>query len=147
MRSLSKLVRPFLFVMMFVPFATSCGGGGYYAGFYPYDYDYDWDWWDDDYDWWDEPWGGYTVVSRPSYVVDGWTGRAFRHPPYRGYRVVRHNSPVIEYTATSGDRTLHVNLKPKGDNTVVEVRARRGSDKWDKRAARVLASSILREGQ
>lgn len=139
----AKLMRPVILAAMFATVGGSCGGGAFYG----YDDDYDWDWWDDDYYWYNRPWGGYTIVRRPVYVVDGWTGRAFRQRPYRGYRVVRHNSPVIQYTATNGDRTLNVDLKPVGDSTIVEVRARRGKDRYDQRAAKVLAGSILREAE
>lgn len=142
MRSITTRIRPFVFAALLGSAVGACGGG---FGFYSYDDDYDYDYWDNDYYWYGRPWGGYTVVRRPVTVVDGWTNRAFRHRPYRGYRVRRHNSPVIEYTATQGDRTLNVNLKPMGDSTIVEVRARRGKDKYDERAAKVMASSIIRE--
>jgi len=141
--SITKFIRPVLLAGALPLMMLSCGG--YNGPFYATDYDYDWDWWDNDYRWWPRPWGGYTIVRRPVYEVDGWTTRAFRQRPYRGFAVRRHNSPVITYNATNGDRVLDVNLKPMGDSTMVEVRARRGKDRYDQNAAKVLMGSILRE--
>jgi len=132
--------------MLFVVIAGSCVSDD--SWFYPYDYDYGpsfgWDW--DDYYWNRTPFGGFTVVRRPVYVVDGWTDTAFRTRPYRNYRVRRHNSPVVVYTAKQGNRTVEVNLKPMGDSTHVEVRARRGS-RWEPEPAQMVMSSILQQSK
>jgi hypothetical protein len=96
------------------------------------------------YPWYYTPYGTYTVVRRPVIVVDDWTGRAFRYRPYRGYVIRRHNSPVIQYSATKGNATLEVDLTPLGDDsTRVEVKARRGGDKWDQNQAKALLGHIL----
>jgi hypothetical protein len=89
--------------------------------------------------------GTYTVVRRPVVVVDGWTTRAFRYRPYRGYVVRRtHHSP-IKYTATRNDETLEVNLIELGDSTRVEVQARKGNDNGDKERAKRLMGAILKD--
>lgn len=135
-----RFVRPFVLALFFV-LAGSCGSADDW--FYPYDYGYDWDWDWDDYYWNRTPFGGYTIVRRPVYVVDGWTDAAFRTRPYRNYRVRRHNSPVVVYTATKGDRTVEVNLTPMQDSTRVEVRTRRGKDRWEPQPAQIVMGSIL----
>ena len=112
-----------------------------------------WGWgngYDDDYYSYNYPWyynnyGTYTVVRRPVAVVDGWTNRAFGYRPYRGYNIRRHNSSPINYTATKSDETLEVNLTGMDDSTRVEVKARKGTDKWDKERAKKLMGGILKD--
>lgn len=102
----------------------------YYRNRYPYYYN---------------TYGTYTVVRRPVVVVDGWTNRAFRYRPYRGFVVRRHNSSPINYTASKKDETLEVNLTGMGDSTRVEVKARKGNDNWNKERAKSLMGAILRD--
>jgi hypothetical protein len=117
------------FVLGVIGCSVSSGRDRYYYR-YPYAYD---------------NYGTYTVVRRPVVVVDGWTTRAFRYRPYRGYVVRRtHHSP-IKYTASRRDETLEVNLIEMGDSTRVEVRARKGDDNWNKERARGLMGVILRD--
>jgi hypothetical protein len=131
MKNISKLARPVV-LAFFVSMAGACAGS--VGPYYPYDYP-----------WYYTRYGTYTVVRRPVVVVDGWTSRAFRYRPYRHYRVRRHNSPIIVYNATNGQASIEVNLTPMGDSTQVEVRARRGEDKWDQDQARTLLGHILDE--
>lgn len=139
----------FLLLTMIVVFAGSCGSadGWYYPYGYGPDVDIDWGWDWDDYFWNPTPFGGYTIIHRPVYEVDGWTSNAFRTRPYTGYYIRRHNSPVIVYTAKRKDRTFEVNLTPMNDSTHVEVRARRGKNGWEPKPARNLMSSILKESK
>lgn len=140
---IKKLLGP-LVLAVFASVTSACGGGA--GWFYPYDYDYDFDWdWDNRFGWWGTPYGGYTIVHRPVRVVDGWTGNAFRHRAYRHYNVRRHHSSDIGYTATNAGRTIDVQLKPMGDSTRLEVRARKGRNDWDQANAKRVASSILKE--
>jgi hypothetical protein len=90
--------------------------------------------------------GTYTVVRRPIVVVDPWTRRALRRRRYRRYRVRRHNSPEVVYTATHEASTLEVKLTPMGEETRVEVTARNGDDNWDPQEARMLLDAILDNG-
>jgi hypothetical protein len=133
MTRIAKLVRPVALALL-VSSVGACGVSVGQRPYYPYEYP-----------WHYTRYGTYTVIRRPVIVADGWTTRAFRYRPYRGYVVRRHNSPVIEYSASKGNATLEVNLIPVGDSTQIEVRARRGADKWDQEQARVLMGRILEE--
>lgn len=149
MRS-NKFLSP-LVLAGIITFLTSCGGGA--GWFYPYDYDYDYDYfaWErewPDYRWHDyPPFGGYTIIRSPVTSVDAWTARALSTRPYYGYSVRRHNSPVIEYTATRSDRLLKISLTPMADSTRVEIRARRGKDSWDRKQAKMVMGTILKENR
>jgi hypothetical protein len=112
----------------------STGRGDYYGDYYGYDYP-----------WGYNTWGTYSVVRRPVVVVDGWTNRAFRYRPYRGYAVRRYHHSPIKYTATKRNETLEVNLTEMGDSTRIEVRARKGENNWDKERAKRLMGDILRD--
>jgi hypothetical protein len=117
--------------------ATSCDSGNvaYYDS--PWDPYY--------YPWHYSPYGSWTVVRRPLPLVDGWTRREFQHRRYRGRAIERHNSPQITYTATQGDHTYEVILTGRNDSTQVEVRSRRGADKFERQQARELMGRILSE--
>lgn len=124
--------RPIV-LMLLVLGAIACWFGVRRGPYYPYRYP-----------WYYSNYGTYTVVRQPVVVVDRWTDRAFRYRPYRGYVVRQHHSPVT-YTATRGDETLEVNLIAMSDSTRVEVRARKGEDKWDRERARTLMGDILQD--
>ena len=96
-----------------------------------------------DYDYYPTRYGTYTIVRRPIRVVDPWAGRALRRRRYRRYRIRRHNSPEIVYTATAENSTLEVKLTPMGNETRVEVSARNGEDAGDQEEARLLLGYIL----
>ncbi|MGH7462313.1 MAG: hypothetical protein ACREMA_14980 [Longimicrobiales bacterium] len=138
MQRLAKLLRPVALTVLISTLASACVSNnyGYRRRYYPYD----WPWYYTTY-------GTYTTVRRPVVVVDDWTGRAFRHRPYRGYAVRRHNSPTIEYQASKGKANIEVSLIPLGDSTQIEVRARRNADaeNWDQEQARDLLGRILQE--
>lgn len=120
--------------MLFVLGAIGCSVGIGRGPYYPYNYP----WYYGDY-------GTYTVVRRPVVVVDRWTDRTFRYRPYRNYVVVRRHHSPLTYTATKGADTLQVKLIEMSDSTRVEVRARKGEGKWDKKRARDLMGEILKE--
>jgi hypothetical protein len=132
MSTVAKLIRPIAFAL----FVSSIGGcySSTRSAYYPYGYP-----------WYYTPYGTYAVVRRPVVVVDTWTGRTFGYRPYRGYVVRRHNSPVIQYSATKGNSTLEVDLTSLGDSTKVEVRARNGGDKYDRNQAKILMGQILQD--
>ncbi|HEU4994918.1 MAG TPA: hypothetical protein VFT29_08860 [Gemmatimonadaceae bacterium] len=114
--------------VMFVLGAIGCWFGWGRGPYYPYRYP-----------WYYSSYGTYSVVRRPVVVVDGWTNRAFRYRPYRGYVVRRHASSPITYTAATSDDTLRVNLTAMGDSTRLEVQAR------DRERARDLMGEILKD--
>jgi hypothetical protein len=134
MPRIAKLVRPVVLTLLVSIVGACAVNVANRRPYYPYDYP-----------WYYSNYGTYTVVRRPVVVVDGWTTRAFRYRPYRGYVVQRHNSPVVEYKATRGDATLEVHLTPMADSTRVEVKARRGEDRWNKEQAKRLMGHILEE--
>ena len=133
MQRLAKLLRPVALTLL-VSSLGACSVGYNRRAYYPYDYP-----------WYYTRYGTYTVVRRPVVVVDGWTNRAFRHRPYRGYNVRRHNSPTVEYAAEKGKAKIEVSLIPMGDSTQIEVRANRGAEAWDQEQARDLMGRILQE--
>ena len=133
MQRATRFIRPIVLALLTV---SACGTGSYNDWPYPYSYNYPY--WYTDY-------GTYTYVRRPIHVVDGWTSRAFRYRPYRGYAIRRHNSPVVTYRATKDDATIEVDLTPQGDSVKVEVRARNGTDKWNAEQAKDLMGRILAE--
>ena len=138
MQQTRKLIRPVIIALI----VAACGSGSsYYDGYY----DGPHYWGPNRYPWWYTSYGTYTVVHRRLHIVDGWAGRTFDRPTYRGYAVRRHNSPVIKYRATKEDQTIEVDLTPKGDSTQVEVRIRSGKKNWDKEQAKELQSLILAE--
>lgn len=143
---MSKPIAP-LFIAAFIVVLVSCGGGNAGPWFYPYEGDAQYFEWEREWpDWTDEPpYGGYTIIRRPVTAVDVWTARALSTAPYTGYRVRRHNSPVIEYRATRGDRTILIRLTPMSDSTHVEVRARQGKRRWDAKQAKIVMGTILQE--
>ena len=134
MQVLRKLIRPVVGLMLLSSVGTACGG-----------YDDGWPYTAYDYPWYYSNYGTYTVVRRPVRVVDGWTTRAFRYRPYRGWRVRRHNSPTVEYKATKGNDVVEVSLIPMTDSTRIEVRARRGGEQVDKEQAKELLGAILQD--
>ena len=134
MQNISKAARPILLALFVSMIGGACAAR--VGPYYPYGYP-----------WYYTPYGTYTVVRRPVVVVDGWTQRTFHRRPYRRYHVRRHNSPVIEYTATNGKAQLQVSLTPLGDSTQIEVRARPTENKYDQDQARTLMGQILNEYQ
>jgi hypothetical protein len=134
MQTLRKLIRPIVGLMLLTSVGTACGG-----------YDDGWPYTAYDYPWYYANYGTYTVVRRPIRVVDGWTTRAFRYRPYRGWRIHRHNSPTIEYKATKGNDVVEVSLIPMTDSTRVEVRTRRNGGQVDKEQAKELLGAILQD--
>jgi len=133
MSTAAKRARPIVFLLLVLG-AIACSVGINRGPYYPYDYP----WYYNDY-------GTYTVVRRPVVVVDGWTGRTFRRAPYRRYVVVRRHHSPLTYTATRRADTLEVKLVEMNDSTRVEVRARKGDGKWDKKRARDLMGEILKD--
>ena len=133
MSTATMRARPII-LMLSVLGVIGCSVGIGRGAYYPYDYP-----------WGYSSYGTYTVVRRPVVVEDGWTTRAFDYRPYRGYVVRRHASSPISYTATKSDETFEVNLIGMDDSTRVEVRARKGADKWDKDRARSLMGDILKD--
>ena len=136
MERISKLIRPVVVLMLLSSAGTACGSSYY---------DDDWPYSAYDYPWYYTRYGTYTVVRRPVRVVDGWTTRAFRYRPYRGWRIHRHNSPTIEYKATKGNDVVEVSLTPMKDSTRIEVKARKGADQYDQEQAKQLLGAILQD--
>ena len=102
--TMQRATRVFRPIVMAVLIVSACGTGSYNDWPYPYDYSYPYSYTD---------YGTFTYVRRPIGVVNGWTSRAFRYHPYRGYAIRRHNSPVVTYRATRDDSTLEVDLTPQ----------------------------------
>jgi hypothetical protein len=130
-------VSSFVGVLSFAALAAIAGSCSSSVGYYdPY--------WDPYYfPWHYSTYGAWTVVHRPAVVVDGWTRSAFNRRPYRGHAVSRRQHSPITYTAVKGDRTYEVVLTERNDSTQVEVRARRGADRWEQQQARELMGRIL----
>ncbi|MGH7678654.1 MAG: hypothetical protein ACRENU_09325 [Gemmatimonadaceae bacterium] len=137
MSTAARRARPIILTLSVLGM-IGCSWGYGQDPYYSYNYDYD-------YPWYYNTYGTYAVVRRPVVEVDGWTTRTFRNRPYRGYNVRRHNSSPITYSATRKDETLEVNLTGMDDSTRVEIKARKGDDKWDKERAKALMGEILKD--
>src|SRR5262245_50533091 len=134
MLKLAKLIRPVFATILGSAAVAACGSADndYYYG----------------YPWYYTRYGTYTVVRRPAVVVDGWTTRVWRGRPYRGWRVRTHHSNPIVYTATKGNQTLEVFITSmEGDQTRLEVKARKGEDHWNQAQAKALLGQIMRESK